>query len=340
MQEPSLDNWTIIFAVAAAQGIFLSIVLLKRKDPSKYLAAAITLFSLMLLYYVAFWTGYYREIGRWAGVSMGFTYLFSPLFYQYIVKNSGKINYLHFVPFLAYAVFYFTRPFASSDIQVEASFIANLIQCFHVLCYGYLMFKATNTGSINSLKKFIALSFDGYALTLLVYYILVWTGQLTTDYDYMISFASSILIYGTGYLTFLNPDAIKASKKYKNSALSHTAGISILSSLKNYMDDAKPYLDSELKLSILAHQLGFSSNHLSQVINEYEQKNFSDFINEYRIEEAKKLIVESTDKPKFIGIALDSGFNNKTSFNNAFKKILGCSPSEYYYSLKEEKLTA
>ena len=61
--------------------------------------------------------------------------------------------------------------------------------------------------------------------------------------------------------------------------------------------------------------------------------NFFDFVNQYRVEEAKKELTKGLDNRTLIALAFDVGFNNKASFNNYFKKYTGMTPTHY---LKEE----
>jgi AraC-like DNA-binding protein len=76
-----------------------------------------------------------------------------------------------------------------------------------------------------------------------------------------------------------------------------------------------------------------SPNHLSQVINQLEGKNFFDFVNAYRVEEVKRKMADDRSKKlTLLAIALESGFNSKTSFNMVFKKMTGQTPSQYYKS--------
>lgn len=90
------------------------------------------------------------------------------------------------------------------------------------------------------------------------------------------------------------------------------------------------YKNPELSLSELAQQLGLSNGHLSRVINKGFSLNFNDFINQYRIEAVKSAINEGADKRlTLLAIALDSGFNSKTTFNRAFKKHMAMTPNEY-----------
>ena len=96
------------------------------------------------------------------------------------------------------------------------------------------------------------------------------------------------------------------------------------------MRQKKPWLENDLRLPKLAKIVGTPTHHLSQVINEQFNLNFFDFVNKYRIEEAKKLILdEKTKHFTFLRIAYDVGFNNKTSFNSAFRKHAGMTPTEF-----------
>ncbi|MEJ5049226.1 helix-turn-helix domain-containing protein [Chryseobacterium culicis] len=105
--------------------------------------------------------------------------------------------------------------------------------------------------------------------------------------------------------------------------------IKIKTSLEGIMETQKPYLDSELNLIRLAEMLSVSTHHLSYVINTGFGKNFFQYVNEYRVDYAKKLLKEPDGKLSILGIAYESGFNSKTSFNTTFKKVTGQTPSEF-----------
>jgi len=96
------------------------------------------------------------------------------------------------------------------------------------------------------------------------------------------------------------------------------------------MDSEKPYLNSSLTLEQLASQLQLQPRLLSTIINRHFGKNFFEFINGYRIEEAKRLL-RSSEVPRLSvsTIMLDVGFNSKGTFNTFFKKIVGMTPSQY-----------
>jgi len=87
-------------------------------------------------------------------------------------------------------------------------------------------------------------------------------------------------------------------------------------------------LYKEVSLSGLAMALGIRPYQLSHFINNYLEMSFSDLINSYRVEEAKKEVL-SRPEATILAIAYESGFNSKASFNRAFKKFTGLTPSEF-----------
>jgi AraC-like DNA-binding protein len=95
------------------------------------------------------------------------------------------------------------------------------------------------------------------------------------------------------------------------------------------MADERPWLEPELTLTELAQRLRTHPALLSKVINAGCGQNFNDFVNTYRVQEAQRKLAD----PRFghyslVGVALESGFNSKSTFNRVFKKLLGQAPSE------------
>ena len=120
------------------------------------------------------------------------------------------------------------------------------------------------------------------------------------------------------------------NSKYRKSGLDIEQSKLIHNNLLELMKSEKPFLEKELTLFRLAEQLRVQPNHLSQVINSLEGQNFFDFINMHRVEASKeKIQSDEFQKLTLLGIALDCGFNSKASFNRAFKKFTGQTPTEY-----------
>jgi AraC-like DNA-binding protein len=92
----------------------------------------------------------------------------------------------------------------------------------------------------------------------------------------------------------------------------------------------KPFLNPQVSLADLANKLSISSKHLSQVINQSFNKSFFDFINAFRVQEAQSILKASKDdKLTVLEVMYEVGFNSKSSFNTAFKKETGQTPTEF-----------
>jgi AraC-like DNA-binding protein len=103
-----------------------------------------------------------------------------------------------------------------------------------------------------------------------------------------------------------------------------------INDLFNFMKTNKPYLNSELTIALLANDLNVTSEYLSGILNGQLNNNFFDFINHYRIEEFKIRCKDPVNnKLTLMGIAYDSGFNSKATFNRVFKKATGLTPGNY-----------
>ena len=117
-------------------------------------------------------------------------------------------------------------------------------------------------------------------------------------------------------------------EKYKTSALEQFQKDIIRDRIKFVMDQRKLFLQPDLTIEKLAIEIKTNKSYISQVINETENQNFSSFLNDYRIREARRLLIDPEHRNLTIEtIARIVGFNSKSAFNNAFKKFTGLTPS-------------
>ena len=105
--------------------------------------------------------------------------------------------------------------------------------------------------------------------------------------------------------------------------------------LDRFIKNNKPYLNSKLSLKELGNNIKLHPNKLSWLLNAEYDKNFNDFINQYRLNHFMMIALD----PKFkhitiLGLAYDSGFNSKSVFNTYFKKVEGVTPSQWIKSQK------
>lgn len=120
-------------------------------------------------------------------------------------------------------------------------------------------------------------------------------------------------------------------RKYKKSLFNQLELNQYKQQLEELIINKKPYLDPTLTLRDLAELMNLSPNHLSQLLNEGFDKNFSDYINTYRLETFKSKVANpDLQHLTILGLAYDSGFNSKTVFNTFFKKAMGKTPKAYW----------
>ncbi len=118
--------------------------------------------------------------------------------------------------------------------------------------------------------------------------------------------------------------------KYARSGLREEQAEEYLAKLLTYMDEEKPYLNSDLTIHDLSLKTGIPRYYITEVLNEKHGRNFFSFVNEYRIRE----VISRISDPKYqhytiLAIAFDSGFNSKSTFNTFFKSYTGRTPSSY-----------
>jgi len=131
-------------------------------------------------------------------------------------------------------------------------------------------------------------------------------------------------------------EVVTETHKYEKSPLTVQTKNDILRRLENLMIKEKLFLNSSITLGEIADKLSVMPRYLSQVINELKGQNFYDFVNSYRIEEAKKILSDpSHNEEKILAVLFDCGFNSKSVFNTVFKKNTGITPSEYRRKYKK-----
>lgn len=144
---------------------------------------------------------------------------------------------------------------------------------------------------------------------------------------YMISFK---VIQRSLYFNPTQAPNEESKLKYQKSSLADEDKRAILAKITALFDSEKYYLDSLVSLPLLAKKIGEAQHHVSQVINELLNQTFFEMIAFYRIEEAKRILLQL----EFHSITIEElaekvGYNSKSSFNKAFKKHTGLTPSQF-----------
>ncbi len=313
------------------------------------------------------YTGYILHCLWLVDFSEPLSYLIGPSFYLMIVSlingRTGKTRYYHFI----FAAFWLIiqMPFfmQSDDVkfnawigayhtegltfrEVNADFFSppyhSEIILAHLSIYMIMGFIATiksfriKRESVWKTKHptFLQLRSSLFQIAFVIVLILIVKLFYRDDTgDHLFAAYISISIYLISFQVirqsgFFKQPSLIDQQKYKSSSLSRDDQLEILKRLKERMENEKPFLQPNFSLPDLASQLKISTHQLSQVINDGLGKSFFEMTAEYRIEEAKRLLKEKMNI-KVEEIAEQVGYNSKSSFNTAFKKIVGMTPSEW-----------
>ncbi|QNJ96920.1 AraC family transcriptional regulator [Constantimarinum furrinae] len=363
--DPSFDSWTSLFLIVCAFGFFLSFVLLTGNESRKRNLPIILLvlgFSFILLEYVFYWTGHSAAHPYLYFFSHSWYLAFGPLLYSYIGKfydNKFAVKWYHFSPavvsFILNAIYFVKSDgfIAMTDFQDDTLyyFFWNLRSPW-LTVLSFLVYLFFNKDLIRFNNAEVATEYSDmrkkwtntllwlfsiFAFAYLSFYVLVRFPFFNPAWDYAISFSMTLGIYAIGYFVYKEP-AIFNGALFSGLFLKETNGNGIhfsektkdefYGTLLQHIEAKKPYLDNNLRLVQLADDVGFSSHVLSRIINEQSQKNFNQFINEFRLREAERLLREDSDT-SIKSIYYDVGFNNKATFYKAFKSKYNCTPSEF-----------
>ncbi len=280
-----------------------------------------------------------------------------------------KLSYLiHLLPFLLHTLIHYPLYLAPYEFKIDLltnyilvdnpsiTFsldqysIFSILQIPHLLVYTYFTWKLLTkfsriidspTMTIEKIKflwiRKLTTAFGCLWGVWFLYVIAIIFGTTyLIELDYFVTGSACLIIYTIAYMAFKQPEIIsdaltnKTSPKYESSTLTREEAEGYSKKLVHIMESEKPFTNSELKLQNLADELSITTHHLSQILNENMNQNFYDFINQYRVEEAKKMLLDQNGNySTILEVAYNVGFNNKASFNTAFKKHTGQTPSQF-----------
>ncbi len=189
-----------------------------------------------------------------------------------------------------------------------------------------------------SIKNWHLILYGGFAALMFLRTINLALGYFIENSDlYFATFAivativtlyiALLILYSFSHSKPLDPNNLTIRLEAQSEIQAYSATYqAILNKVTHYMEDQKAYTDSELTLKKLADELELKAYLISKSINNLTGKSFSDFVNTYRVESAIDLLDQNLTVQQVMHA---SGFNSKTPFHKAFKKIVGQTPNEY-----------
>jgi len=303
-----------------------------------------------------------------------FSYLYGPLLYFYFKRNSEnyifkKSDFLHLIPFIILLIYLIpTYSLSSEDklirlLNKDQTHYAELVtivitKIMSLSIYGYLIFntfkknilKYSLKGIVNheSLKwqKSIVIFNTVYIISYIIYALIITKIIHNNHLIHPQVISMSLLVLYVGYSAYVRPDIFttsvlsseKLNAKYKNSGMTQSYSEELKQDLERLFNEEKVYKENNITLDILASKIGTTRHNTSQIINEHFKINFFEMVNKFRIQEAKEILKNDSYKNlSIINIAYEIGYNNKVTFNKAFKKETGFTPTQYIVNINSQK---
>lgn len=293
-------------------------------------------------------------------------FLTAPFLYisiRYFTSFSKKIHpkdIVHFLPFTCFLIFRIPFFVTGKNIEFDEEerkivfFVLRTALPLQIVIYWFSSF-TTLQKHLKNIKQFTSsiekndLLWLKYFLLILLVILFAWFNLLYFGLKNLIDltpFLYLITIFFLAYFSLQQREifdfsqselkelsAIKIDDKENSKRVSDIRMAELNEKLLILLLSEKIYLENDLSLPKLAKKLDATSNETSFLINEIYKDNFYNFINKYRIEEAKILLLsDKYSQLNILGIAFESGFNSKTTFNTAFKKYIGLSPTDFVKS--------
>lgn len=344
----NIEHQIIFFfsALGAFNGFLLSFyfaLTAKKKKFSNYflslllLVLSIRIIKSVFLYFSPHLSGVFIQIGLSACILIG------PYLYLYIksqtTQKSKKNEWIfHTIPFLIIiTIIGILYPYWPNR-KLWYKYFGQII---YLQWFIYIFFSGIKLKSIfnkvfnkkeklNDIEIWLVSIFSGVTFIWLAYNIGSFTSYIVGALSF--SFVLYLLILLWAFNNKKNTLFFEEKIKYGNKKIA-TKKINSISKSLSVIEDKMLFKNPNIKLSDIAKELNIQPHTLSQYLNENLSKSFSLFINEYRIEEAKSLLL-SKNNYTIEAIGYDSGFNSKSTFFTTFKKIAGTTPAKFRESNK------
>jgi len=354
-----INFYNVVSAIAVFQSGFLSLFFINNKRGARRSNIILSFILLVHALYIIY--TYTLSFGAGEGAVKYYNILFlvsqtafllGPLLFLYILSilkpdfKLSPVHLLHSLPFFM-AIIYILAKTQNLTILVDwgsqlrtAMSAGVIIHLFIYLMASFYLkrFKLQSIISVEDDSKMSWLRF------LLLGYIFLWFIQLhifvfidiwklyqLCPYSDSLYFTCVFIFCNCiAWIAMNKPEIFSFHKRYQTSELSEQDKQKYLDKLLAHIEADKIYLEPSITLTALAKKLHIPNRYLSQIINETFNLNFCDFINRYRVEYSKPYLSKLEDgKKNILEIAYMVGFNSKSSFNQAFKKHTGVTPSEF-----------
>lgn len=351
---------SFILALGVFQGFFMAILLLclrNEKFRQNRILAVLLLDLSLILINLIFTDAGYRDMNLVRLVMTPMLFVIGPLIFFYINQNLSLTSVfslkdaLHLVPAGLVILYYLPKyffigwmPFINYRFMTFFFWHAFIA---HFLAYLFIMTRLTRKpfykglfdSDTSSLWIAFLYKFFAVAFVMMIIVTVYDMSRLFFGFSGIRLTESTLALFGVflictvSFKGLMNPaiffgKRLKESGGHSGKAVTVEKIQNIMERLELVMENEKPYLDAKLTLPALADMTGCPRSDLSTAINAAAGKKFFKYINSFRVKRAKELLLENGGI-SIIEAAYKSGFNSKSTFNDAFKRATGVTPSEF-----------
>ena len=360
---PSFNIWSYMYLYVALIGFYISIIINLNKKIDFIARTLISVFifihSFFIFHICISITNYEYEFPHSYLMSTSFSFLYGPLLYFYFKRITQQYQFrkkdlLHLLPTVLFIIYLipiytlsaneklvllledFNDGFSFSNLVITGTKLTSLVVYGYFIRKLYLKSKKSEIGKANKIwqKNLYRIHFF-YILSYLLYCIFI-SNNIPLFHSQIICMA--VMVLYIGYSASVQPAVFSGLYsyhhplffKYEKSGLTESLSKELMQNLINLFDSEKIYKENDICLEMIAQRLNTTRHNASQVINEHFNMNFHELVNKYRIREAKSILNQDSKKNlNIIDVAYEVGYNNKVTFNKAFKKDTSLTPSEY-----------
>jgi AraC-like DNA-binding protein len=276
-------------------------------------------------------------------IGLAFLLLTGPLLRWYVIgmtRANFKLTHKYFIELLPFVLFFIMSLFVSREWfeslnkQVIIVFASGLILIYlHLAAYIFisakevLKIKKASKGGFQTKSQKSILS---WLQTLIIGFCIIWGTYVLNIIDDAVPYILGPIIYSI-VIYYLSFKAYKlGATDVDGSVFKENDNLLLFERISTLIVEEDLFLEPNISLSSISKRMGVSNQKTSEAINQCADRNFNDFINFYRIQQAKKLFQEDQAAVYTISsIAYDTGFSSLSAFNSAFKKFEGMTPSAY-----------
>ncbi|AWX43483.1 hypothetical protein HME9304_00471 [Flagellimonas maritima] len=337
-----------------------------------FIASFIFIHSFFILHISINSSNYFFEYPHTYLMSTWAVFLYGPLLYFYFKKTTLKykfkpIDILHLTPTAVLIIYLILDVYVLSHKNKIALMLSRMqdglgpqdsnrlmilviLKIVSLTVYGFFIGKVYANGKNNIQLEQKSLLWQKNVYHIHILYVFAYTAYgmvIITGHTNGVLFDISaatmaLMVLYVGYSANIQPDVFSGVYSYKNRLFPKYEKSGLTPSLSDELKENllylfavdKIYKENNINLDMVAQRLNTTRHNASQIINEHFNVSFHEFVNIYRIKEAKQLLIENESrKLNIINVAYEVGYNNKVTFNKAFKKDTELTPSQFQKSV-------